>query len=180
MSEQPDSPNPDSTGRRRWWRRVFVIGSIGSIAGLGAAGWARAHGGWRGGWHGGGFYDADPQTMQRRAEAMVQYWLADIDASEAQQKRIAEIMTTTMRELRPLREQHREARKQVMEILSKPQIDRGALEAIRQNELQRAEQFSRRITQSLADAAETLSVEQRTKLAERIAQRRERWHRGRG
>ena len=106
--------------------------------------------------------------MQRRAEAMVKWWLADVDATDAQQKKIAEIMTTTMRELAPLREQHREARKQVVEILSKPQIDRAALESIRAQELQLAEQVSRRITQSLADAAEVLTPEQRAKLAERM------------
>jgi Spy/CpxP family protein refolding chaperone len=94
-----------------------------------------------------------------------------VDATDAQQKKVAEIMTATMKELQPLREQHRAARRQVVEILSKPQIDRAALEAVRSQELQLAETFSRRITQSLADAAEVLTPEQRTKLAERVQRR---------
>jgi len=170
----PES-TPSSDRPRRPWRRVVMATLIGGLAaGVGAK--ALAHGGpggWHGGWGGGrGWHgDMDPQAMQRRAEAMVKWWLADVDATEAQQKKIAEIMTATMTELRPLREKHFAARKEVVAILSKPQIDRSALEAVRTQELQLAETFSRRITQSLADAAEVLTPEQRTKLAERMQRR---------
>lgn len=175
----PES-NPESTPSasdkpRRPWRRAAIATLIGGLAvGIGAK--AVAHGGpggWHGGWGGGrGMHgEMDPQAMQRRAEAMVKWWLADVDATEAQQKKVAEIMTATMTELRPLRAKHFEARRQVMDILSKPQIDRGALEAVRAQELELAETFSRRITRSLADAAEVLTPEQRTKLAERMQRR---------
>ncbi len=171
----PQSTPSASDKPRRPWRRVAMATLIGGLAaGIGAK--ALAHGGpggWHGGWGGGrGWHgEMDPQAMQRRAEAMVKWWLADVDATEAQQKKIAEIMTATMGELRPLREKHFAARKEVMAILSKPQIDRSALEAVRAQELQLAETFSRRITQSLADAAEVLTPEQRTKLAERMQRR---------
>ena len=171
----PESTPSASNKPRRPWRRAVIATLIGGLAaGIGAT--AIAHGGpggWHGGWGGGrGMHgEMDPQAMQRRAEAMVKWWLADVDATEAQQKKVAEIMTATMTELRPLRAKHFEARKQVMDILSKPQIDRGALEAVRAQELQLAETFSRRITQSLADAAEVLTPEQRTKLAERMQRR---------
>jgi Spy/CpxP family protein refolding chaperone len=171
----PESTPSASNKPRRPWRRAVIATLIGGLAaGIGAT--AIAHGGpggWHGGWGGGrGMHgEMDPQAMQRRAEAMVKWWLADVDATEAQQKKVAEIMTATMTELRPLRAKHFEARKQVMDILSKPQIDRGALETVRAQELQLAETFSRRITQSLADAAEVLTPEQRTKLAERMQRR---------
>ncbi len=173
-----DPIKPESTpaaGKpHRLWRRIVLASLLGSLAvGVGAK--AIAHGGPGGGhgrWGGHGMHgEMDPQAMQRRAEAMVKWWLADVDATEAQQQKIAGIMTATMKELGPLREQHLAARKQVMEILSQPQIDRGALETVRARELQLAETFSRRITQSLADAAEVLSPEQRTKLAERMQRR---------
>jgi periplasmic protein CpxP/Spy len=173
--ETTPAPTPSSDKPRRPWRRAAIATLIGGLAvGIGAK--AIAHGGpggWHGGWGGGrGMHgEMDPQAMQRRAEAMVKWWLADVDATEAQQKKVAEIMTATMTELRPLRAKHFEARRQVMDILSKPQIDRGALEAVRAQELQLAETFSRRITQSLADAAEVLTPEQRTKLAERMQRR---------
>jgi len=174
VSNPESTPSPSDKPRRPW-RRAAIATLLGGLAvGIGAK--AIAHGGpggWHGGWGGGrGMHgEMDPQAMQRRAEAMVKWWLADVDATEAQQKKVAEIMTATMTELRPLRAKHFEARKQVMDILSKPQIDRGALEAVRAQELQLAETFSRRITQSLADAAEVLTPEQRTKLAERMQRR---------
>jgi len=162
---------PSSHRARRTWRRFAIASVIGGlIAGLG--GLAHAHGGpgWGGhGWH--GFDESNPQAMQRRAEARVKWMLADIDASEAQQKKIAEIMTANMRELQPLRRQARDARRQAMELLAQPQIDRGALEALRAQQAQLVDQISRRITQSLADAAEVLTPDQRAKLAERMRER---------
>jgi Spy/CpxP family protein refolding chaperone len=171
----PETTHSSDQPRRPWRRRLVMATLVGGLAaGIGAT--ALAHGGpggWHGGWGGGrGWHgEMDPQAMQRRAEAMVKWWLADVDATDAQQKKVAEIMTTTMRELAPLREKHRAARKQVVEILSKPQIDRAALESIRAEELQLAETFSRRITQSLADAAEVLTPDQRAKLAGRMERR---------
>jgi len=177
---KPDATPPSHKTRRPWWRRLAIASLIGSLAaGLGA-GLAHAHGGpggW-GGWHRGAD-SSDPQAMQRRAEARVKWMLADIDATEAQQKKIAEIMTAAMTELRPLRQQGREARREVMEILAKPQVDRAALEALRAKQAQAMDQISRRITQSLADAAEVLTPEQRVKLAERMEKRRGHRH-GRG
>jgi Spy/CpxP family protein refolding chaperone len=181
MEEQTNTPNPAGKPPRLW-RRVAIATLIGGlVAGVGFK--ALAHGGPFGGhrgWHmgPGGGGQMDPESLQRRTEAMAKYWLADVDASEAQQKRIAEIMALTMKELAPLREKHMEARKQVMSELTKPQIDRAALESIRAQELALAEQFSRRITQSIADAAEVLTPDQRAKLAEKMAQRRERHRRG--
>jgi protein CpxP len=168
-------PRPESSDRtkpRRPWRRVALVTLLGSIAaGIGATSFA--HGAWHGGWHGRGWHgEMDPQAMQRRAEAMVKWWLADVDATEAQQRKIAEIATAAFTELRPLRKQHYDARRQAIEILSQPQVDRAALEAIRAQEVALAEQVSRRITQSLADAAEVLTPEQRAKLAERLQSRR--------
>ena len=161
-----DRSNPSPDEPRRPWRRGVIATLVGLLA-AGSAATACAQGGWGGGrgWHG----DADPE---RRAESMTKRWLRGVDATEAQQKKIAEIMTATVKDLRPLREQQRTARKEVVAILSKPQIDRAALEAARAQGVKLAEDFSRRITQSLADAAEVLTPEQRAKLAERMQQQR--------
>jgi Spy/CpxP family protein refolding chaperone len=78
----------------------------------------------------------------------------------------------------PLREKHREARRAVMELLAKPNVDRAAIEAIRAQEIQSADAMSRRFVQSLADVAEVLTPEQRAQLAEKMKSRR--GHRQRG
>ncbi len=156
----------------RWRRRAIaaLIGAAATVAGTGAV--AFAHGG-PGGWHGGPAWtdNADPATVQKRTEGMVRMMLADVNATPEQERRIAEIMSTTMTELRPVRRQHLDARRQVMDLLAQPSIDRRALEALRAQELAAAEQASRRITQSLADAAEVLTPAQRTRLAERMRDR---------
>jgi Spy/CpxP family protein refolding chaperone len=171
VNHHPRPETPLLPPTRRPWRRLAVASLIGGLA-AGLAGFAHAHGGpggW-GGWHRGAD-DADPQVMQRRAEARVKWMLADIDASEAQQKKIAELMTATMTDLRPLRQQARDARREAMQLLAQPQIDRGALEALRAKQAQAMDLISRRITQSLADAAEVLTPEQRAKLAARMERR---------
>lgn len=156
------------------WRRFTIAGLIATLfAGAGAA--AFAHGG-PGGWHGrhGWHANADPATMQKRTEGMVRMMLADVNATPEQEQRIAQIVNATMIELRPLREQHMAARKEALDLLAQPAIDRQALETIRARELAAADQVSRRITQSIADAAEVLNPEQRAKLAERMRSRFER------
>jgi Spy/CpxP family protein refolding chaperone len=169
MTEIPAMPR-----RRRRLALAAIAGTI--VAGAGAFAYAQMPPGpGFGPWHGpgpGGWMSGDPATMQRRTEGMVKMMLADVNASPEQEKRIAEIMAATMTEMRPLREKHMDARRQVMALLSQPTIDRGALETIRVQEMQLADTMSRRMVQSMVDAAEVLTPEQRTKLAERMKERR--------
>jgi Spy/CpxP family protein refolding chaperone len=185
MTEQTNATNqPDSGKPRRPWRRVAIAALIGSLA-TGAGLTAYAHGGGPfgghrgpGGWHMGPGGQTDPEAMKRRVDASVRWMLADINATEAQQQRIAEIVGATMTEMAPLRAKHREARRSVMELLAKPNVDRAALEAIRAQEMQSADAMSKRFVQSLADVADVLTPEQRAQLAEKMKQRR--GHRQRG
>lgn len=183
MTEQTnDTKHSDKP--RRPWRRIAIAALVGGLAtGVGLN--AFAHGGrfgggfgHGGGWHMGPGAQTDPEAMKRRVDASVRWMLADINASEAQQTRIADIVAATMKEMAPLREKHREARQSVMELLAKPNVDRAALEAIRAQEIQAADAMSKRFVQSLADVAEVLTPEQRAQLADKMKQRRE--HRRRG
>jgi Spy/CpxP family protein refolding chaperone len=181
MTEQTNETSQPGAGKpRRPWRRIAIAALAGSIAtGVGLTAFAHGggpFGGHRGGWHMGG--QMDPEAMQRRIDASVRWMLADINATEAQQQRIAEIVGATMKEMAPLREKHREARRSVMELLAKPNVDRAAIEAIRAQQMQSADAMSRRFVQSLADVADVLTPEQRAQLAEKMKQRR--GHRQRG
>jgi Spy/CpxP family protein refolding chaperone len=185
MTDQTNGTNPRDAGKpRRPWRRIALATLIGSVAaGVGLT--AFAHGGGpfggsfgHGGWHMGPGSQTDPEAMKRRIDASVRWMLADINATEAQQQRIAEIVGATMKEMAPLREKHREARRSVMELLAKPNVDRAAIEAIRAQEMQSADAMSKRLVQSLADVADVLTPEQRAQLAEKMKQRR--GHRQRG
>jgi Spy/CpxP family protein refolding chaperone len=172
-TEQPDSGNP-----RRPWRRIAIAADR-SMAAAGVGVKAFAHGGGRlgggfgrGGWHMGPGGQTDPEAMKRRVNASVRWMLADINATEAQQQRIAGIVEATMKEMAPLREKHREARQAVMALLAKPSVDRAAIESIRAQEIQSADAMSKRFVQSLTDVAEVLTPEQRAQLAEKMKQRR--------
>lgn len=185
MTDQTNGTNPAGPGKpRRPWRRVAIATLIGSVAaGVGLTAFAHGGGPFGGGfghrgWHMGPGEQMDPEAMKRRIDASVRWMLADINATEAQQQRIAEIVGATMKEMAPLRERHREARRSVMELLAKPNVDRAAIEAIRAQEMQSADAMSKRLVQSLADVADVLTPEQRAQLAEKMKQRR--GHRQRG
>lgn len=119
-----------------------------------------------GGWHG-GMGDMDPAALAKRIEAMVAFRLADIDATPEQRERIATILKAAANDLRESRKQHLQARRESMQLLAAPAIDRARLEALRVEQMQLGDSTSRRMLQAMMDSAEVLSPEQRAGLAER-------------
>jgi periplasmic protein CpxP/Spy len=175
MSDTTPTPEPSSTPvtppRRRFLRRA-VVGTLvaGAVAGIGAR--ALAHGGWSG-WHRGGFMHAalDPAEVEERLDRILKHLYVEIDATEAQQQQLAPVVKAAVRDLLPVRRQIHDARGQAVALLSQPGVDRGALEALRAEQIRLVEQASRRLTGALADVADILTPEQRRTLAERLARR---------
>lgn len=166
---------PAAAGKPRRWM-VATLAAL-SIAAVGASmTWharAEAHGSMM---MGGGFgFDrgpVDPAAMGKRIDAMVQWMLADIDATDDQRAKIATILKGAANDLAPLRTQHQDARKQSMAVLAAPNVDRAKLESIRVQQMTLAETASRRMTQAIADAADVLNPDQRAKLIAKWEQRR--------
>lgn len=179
MTESPNESNSPSNAaasgkprRRRFWMLTGVVAMAGVLAACaqhgsggpdGGHGWRHGHGGMQGA--------MDPQTMGRRIDKGVEWVLSDVNATPEQKQKVSAIAKAAATELAPLREQHRAARKQVMQLLSAPTVDRAALEAVRAEQLKSAEAASRRVTQALADIADVLTPEQRVKLRERAESR---------
>lgn len=161
--------------RRGGFFRGLLAGALlfGVIAGAAYVGSSQAHPGMRGG-HGMLHGSFDPETAARRIDAMVGFALADVDASAEQKGKIGEIAKGALKDLLPLRDEHKAARAKALELLSAATIDRNAIEQVRAAELKLAETASKRLTQAIADAAETLQPAQRAKLAEKMKQRMER------
>ena len=141
-----------------------LAGGAAAAFSWGAFGRGRGHGG-----HGGG------PMSEERIEKMVKHFAVEVDATPEQQEKLTAIAKQAAKDLEPLRGQAMETRKQAMELLSQPSVDRAALEKLRVSKLQHADAMSRRVTQALGDAAEVLTPEQRKKLAAHIESRRGRW-----
>ena len=173
-----ETQNRNSGNRRRFFKRAAIATLIGGIAaGIGIK--AFAHGGY-GGWHRGGFAAGplDPAAVDEHLERMLKHLYVEIDATDEQKQRLAPIVKQAARDLLPLRDKMQAARKQAIELLTRDTIDRVAIETLRAEQLQLAEQASRRIAQSLADAAEVLTAAQRKELAARVEKHRHGWRHG--
>lgn len=158
--DQEPAPAPENP-RRRWFAGLAALGGLGL---LGAQ--AHAHGWGRRG-------SLDPQEMARRLDYRIGRLMQDIGGTAQQKDRLVAIAAAAQAELRPLREQRREARRRGLDLLAAPVIDRVALEQARVAQMQAADASSRRWLQAMAEAAEVLTPEQRTKVAARLKQRME-------
>jgi Spy/CpxP family protein refolding chaperone len=173
----PGSAGSAATDRARRW--TLIGAAVAAAAGLGAfashrhayaapMGFGHGHG--LHGWHG-AMGDMDPAAMAKRIDAMVAFMLADIDATPEQRERIAAVLKAASNDLQAGRKQHMQARRQSLELLAAPTIDRARLEQLRIEQMQLAESTSRRMLQAMLDSAEVLNAEQRAKLVERWQRR---------
>lgn len=144
-------------------RRFFRLAAAGAaLAGLSGLAWAHGR---RGG-------PLDPAELDEHLGRMLRHLYVEIDATPAQQAQLEPIIKQAAKELMPLRDKVREARRQGMELLSAPQIDRGAIERLRSEQIAFADDASKRFVRALADVAEVLTPEQRKSVAARMQRRR--------
>jgi Spy/CpxP family protein refolding chaperone len=153
---EPTFPQPS---RRRFFKLAAVSTAFAGLAGAGFAAIARGRHGARG--------PIDPAKMEQHLDRMLQHMYVEIDATDAQKQKLDPLVKQAAKDLAPLREQVREARREGVKLLSADTIDRGAIERFRAQQIGATDAASRRFTQALADAAEVLTPEQRRKLAAR-------------
>jgi len=172
-SSNPAQPAPKP---RRLRRFVFasallvtggVIGAVvaGPVLGQGGPPWARHHMG--------GDRMFFPGPIERGVERLG--WATD--ASTEQKQKINAIAQKTADDIFALRAKHLEARKQIIDTLAAPTVDRAKLEALRADQMKLAETATKRITDAVADIADVLTPAQRADLAQRV-ERWQRWFRG--
>jgi Spy/CpxP family protein refolding chaperone len=131
----------------------------------GRRGWGGGH---RFGGHRFGFNRGGGSLTPGRIERMVDRLGWAVDASSEQKEKIKTIVQRVADDLRSSRDQHRDLRRQIRDVLAAPTIDRGKLEALRTENMRLADQASQRITTALAEAAEVLTPDQRADLARRL------------
>ena len=110
--------------------------------------------------------------MSARIEFATDWLLSRIEANDEQRQQVKAIVQATVQDLGQMREQHMQNRQMLLQALAQPTIDRTALSDIRRTGLQLVDTVSDRIVTALADVAEVLTPEQRTKLTEFVSS----WH----
>ena len=119
---------------------------------------------------------SDPAVRAKRINAMVQWMLADLNATDDQTNKISSILQAAANDLAPLRQQHMQARQAIMQLLAAPTIDSAQLESIRVQQIQLADTASKRMTQAMTDAANVLSPDQRVQLVAKWQHHRRHGH----
>jgi protein CpxP len=173
---ETQEPKPDK--RRKFFKRAAIATLIaGLAAGIGFKAYAQGGGC---GWHGCGYAGGpmDPAAIDQHLDRMLKHLYVEIDATEEQKQKLAPIVKQAAKDLLPLRDKARDARKRAVELITADTVDRGAVEALRAEHLQLADQASRRLTQAFADVAEVLTPAQRKQIAERLQRHGHGWSHG--
>lgn len=165
------SPENKSEQRRKHRSRGFwafvVVGLLGAVLVGGALVSTRAAGFWEHSRHRhGGHFMKDPEMAREHAEFATSFVLNRIDATDDQTERVQAIIGAGVEDLIALAHQHGENHEAWRAELAKPAIDRVALEELRKSGIELADIASTRLVETLADAAEVLTPEQRAELIE--------------
>jgi periplasmic protein CpxP/Spy len=172
VNSSPSAPRPPRA-RKGLIIAAAVIGVLTLLIGAKAYVFARGMG-----MHHGWGESMSSEEIADRIDHGVKYMLSDIDATADQKTKVTAILQSAAQDVHALHDQHAADIKQFHGILSAATIDRERLESIRTDELHLADQASKRIVTALADAAEVLTPEQRTKLMEEMQKHHHGWHDG--
>ena len=104
---------------------------------------------------------------------MSERMLDSVGASAEQKTRVRDILKTAQDERRQQREAGQAQHQQMLQLLSAPQIDAVAAEALRQQQQARHDAASKRMLQAMLDVQAVLTPEQRAKMAEQMKARQD-------
>lgn len=157
-SHQAGGAAPRRVSRRRWW--AVALGAV-AVAGL-TFSVARAQ----------GFGGHGPFMMKERMDRA----LSAAGATDAQKTQIHAIWDGLRPQLKPLRLQAADLRRQLGEAIAAPTIDKGRVETLRKQSIDAMDRISALMTQGMMASAQVLSPEQRQAVLKHIEEHR---HHGR-
>ena len=153
---------------------LAAVALVGAGAAIGVvATEAPGHDGWRHWkeWHHHGAVDSEAEALER-ARKVAARALRKVEATGAQREQVDAVLEAFVAEAWPLGRQHRENRRALVAELTRPEVSREALAALRGRELALAERFSGALLDALVALSAILDTGQRVALAERFAHRR--------
>ena len=139
-------------------------GAIGVVATKAAAHTGGSH--WKG-WHHRGPVASEADALERMKGVSARI-LGKVEASGAQREQVDAMLEALVAEAWPLREEHRENRRHLVAELTRPTVDREALEGLRARELALADHLSRELVEAVVALSGILDAEQRVALVERF------------
>jgi Spy/CpxP family protein refolding chaperone len=95
-----------------------------------------------------------------------------VNATAEQRAQVKQIMDAARTDMRAQHEAARPLHDQMRQLFTQPTVDARAAETMRQQLLAQHDRASQRMMQAMLDVSRVLTPEQRTKLAELMAQRR--------
>ncbi len=99
-----------------------------------------------------------------------------VGATADQKAQIRQIMQAAGAELKAQRDAGRDLRDSLAAEFQQPTVDANRVEALRQQQMARHDQASRRMMQAMIEASRVLTPEQRQQLAKLMKERREKMH----
>lgn len=106
--------------------------------------------------------------------------LNDLKATDAQRAQIKQIAEAARTDLAKLHADHGKLHEQVVTLLAQPKIDAGGAEKLRQQMLAHHDTVSKRMMTAMVEAAQVLTPEQRSQLAQKLKARHEHQERREG
>jgi periplasmic protein CpxP/Spy len=159
-------PQPKSarTGASPWLRTATLVGVLAAGVALGAGGIAAVAAG----------TGMDPTAWRQGARlTFVQHAVAraldSVGASSAQEAKVHDIIAAKFAEVAPNPDDHENFRKQALDLLAAPTIDRAAVERLRADAVAKFDAKSKTLVGGLLDVADQLTPAQRAQLAAEAA-----------
>jgi Spy/CpxP family protein refolding chaperone len=171
MTTTPDDPVRPL--RRALFNRYTVLAFIaGAAVAIGVGISARAAG--MAACHHGSMLDGTHSAADVNAHVdhLLKHFYVEIDATDEQKAKIGPLVHQAVSDILPLHSQLRAAHTQAMQALTQATLDRNALESVRQQHIQLADQASKRLVQLIGDVGELLTPAQREAFAAHVEKMR--------
>jgi Spy/CpxP family protein refolding chaperone len=161
--------------RRRWfWTTGAMLAGFGALAAVAPRAWAfrgmsgrgfAGHFGHGPARHGlGAQLLRDPAAAKEHVALATEFVLRGVNATDEQQEKARQVTDRLVDQLGPLAERHHALHAALVQELAKPQIDRAAVEKLRQQGMALADEASKVALAGVEDVGDVLTPEQRAEL----------------